>query len=148
MQTKQVIEAYALINKSKLTKMEDADKFTVIKAIRALKPIYTAYEEYIKDAQEKLKGENHDDMVKKGEEFNRNNKNVSDLTPEELSILKEVNNYFRTYNGNLQKLIEEELSKEVSPEYERLTEAALQKFIASNDFSVEECIKVSDVLVK
>ena len=82
MQTKQVIEAYALINKSKLTKMEDADKFTVIKAIRALKPIYTAYEEYIKDAQEKLKGENHDEMVKKGEEFNRNNKNVADLTPE------------------------------------------------------------------
>lgn len=148
MQTKQVVEAYALINKSKLTKMEDADKFTVIKAIRALKPIYTAYEEYIKDAQEKLKGENHDEMVKKGEEFNRNNKNVADLTPEELSSLKEVNNYFRAYNGSLQKLIEEELSKEVAPEYERLSEAALKKFIASNDFSVEECIKVSDVLMK
>ena len=34
------------MNDSKLTKMEDADKFKVIKALRAIKPISEGYEEF------------------------------------------------------------------------------------------------------
>ena len=49
--------ACELIKKSKLTKMDDKDKFLVIKAIRSLKPISIEYQDFIKDAQEKIAAE-------------------------------------------------------------------------------------------
>lgn len=149
MQTRQAIEAYNLIKTSKLTKMEDADKIKVIKAIRALKPIYTAYEDYIKEAQDRLKGEEHDDMTRRSEAFTKahEKQRISDLTVEELAELRAINDYFNAYNKNLKQVSDEELDKEVTLDYPRLTEEAFSKFIASNDFYVEECIKVSEVLV-
>ena len=56
MTTNTVLSVYKLLNDSKLTKMEDKDKFIVIKAVRKLKPIAADFDDFQKDAQEKLKG--------------------------------------------------------------------------------------------
>ena len=48
MKTSKIVSVYKTMNDSKLTKMEDADKFKVIKALRAIKPISEGYEEFVK----------------------------------------------------------------------------------------------------
>ena len=55
MKTSKIVSVYKTMNDSKLTKMEDADKFKVIKALRAIKPISEGYEEFVKLTHEKLK---------------------------------------------------------------------------------------------
>ena len=43
MNTLEITTAFELLKKAKLTKLEEKDKFIVIKVCRALKPIYTDY---------------------------------------------------------------------------------------------------------
>ena len=57
MKTIEITNIFAVLNEAKLTKMEDADKFKVIKALRAIKPIAKGYEDFVEDAKNKLKGE-------------------------------------------------------------------------------------------
>ena len=67
--TEKVLNVYNLINEAKISKMDDADKFKMIKIARALKPVATSFEDFKKDAGEKLKGENHDKMVEKAQQW-------------------------------------------------------------------------------
>ena len=51
MKTIEITNIYAVLNEAKLTKMEDADKFKVIKALRVIKPIAKGYEDFIEEAK-------------------------------------------------------------------------------------------------
>ena len=100
MKTSKIVSVYKTMNDSKLTKMEDADKFKVIKALRAIKPISEGYEEFVKLTHEKLK----DDKKEEGDKEN-------ELT------------------------------------YDKLSEDAFGKYIASNDFNVSTIMDLQEVLV-
>lgn len=67
MKTSKIVSVYKTMNDSKLTKMEDADKFKVIKALRAIKPISEGYEEFVKLTHEKLKDDKMEEMQKKAQ---------------------------------------------------------------------------------
>lgn len=151
MKVKDIVEAYNVINSAKLTKMQDADKFTLIKAMKALKPVKTAYEDFIADAREKLKGEAHEDMLRRAEEWKTklegDKKKSSDFTPEELAGLNEVNAYFNNYAKKVDECVKEEADKDVRPEYSRLSEEAFGKLLASNeDWNVEKAVLLSDLV--
>lgn len=49
--TEKILSVYNLISDAKLTKMEDCDKFKMIKIIRALKPVVTNFEDFKKSCQ-------------------------------------------------------------------------------------------------
>ena len=149
MKIKECIEAAALLKTAKVTKMEDADKLTVVKAMRALKQVASEYESLYADVQEKLKDDKHADMVSRAQLFNERyaNKGYYELEEWQRKEREELNAYFMDYNSRLAAAMKEEEEKEVSPEYNRLTEDSFGKLIASNDFSVEQILNLETVLV-
>lgn len=142
MKTIEIVKAYRIINEAKLTKMEDADKYKVIKAIRALKPIATSFDDFTKEAQERLKGEEFANMQKKAEQWQKEGEKTTLTMDERIAI----NRFFTDYNKRVEECVKEEAEKEVSPEYGRLSEEAFSKLIGSNDWSVKEILAVMDAL--
>lgn len=142
--TDTVKSVYKLLNDSKLTKMEDKDKFIVIKAVRKFKPIAADFEDLKKDVQEKLKGENFEEMQKKALQWNEEGDKTT-LTEDER---KEVNMFFYEFNKNVKECLKEETEKKHELEYEKLSEDAFGKFISSNDFKVDDIIKIQEVMVQ
>lgn len=149
MKTIDVVNAFSALNGAKLAKMEDKEKFTLIKAMKALKPIKNEYEDFVKDAREKLKGDNHEDMLKRVEEWRtkHNDTKPADFTAAELKELNEINTYFNDYNKKVEECVKEEADKEVSPEYVRLSEDAFGRLLTSNDdWDVEKMMLAAEVL--
>ena len=142
--TDTVKSVYKLLNDSKLTKMEDKDKFIVIKAVRKFKPIAADFEDLKKDVQEKLKGENFEEMQKKALQWNEEGDKTT-LTEDER---KEVNMFFYEFNKNVKECLKEETEKKHELEYEKLSEDAFGKFISSNDFKVDDIIKIQEAMVQ
>ena len=149
MKTIDVVNAFAALNGAKLAKMDDKEKFTLIKAMKVLKPIKNDYEDFVKDAREKLKGDNHEEMVKRVEEWRtkHNDTKPADFTAAELKELNEINTYFNDYNKKVEECVKEEADKEVSPEYVRLSEDAFGRLLTSNDdWDVENMMLAAEVL--
>lgn len=144
MKTKQVVEVYNTLNGAKLSKMEDKDKFLVIKAMRQLKPISTAYEEFVKDAQEKLKGDDFEDIQKKAQKWQEEGENTS-LSLEER---REINTYLNGYNNKVVECLKEEVEKDNELNYEKISEDAFGKLVSSNDFDVKTIMNLQDALMK
>jgi hypothetical protein len=142
--TDTVKSVYKLLNDSKLTKMEDKDKFIVIKAVRKFKPIAADFEDLKKDVQEKLKGENFEEMQKKALQWNEEGGKTT-LTEDER---KEVNMFFYEFNKNVEECLKEERERKHELEYEKLSEDAFGKFISSNDFKVDDIITIQEVMVQ
>lgn len=146
MKTSKIVSVYKTMNDSKLTKMEDADKFKVIKALRAIKPISEGYEEFVKLTYEKLKDDKMEEMQKKAQhwqEMQSQGKEVEYSFEER----KELNEYFQNFNNTIEKLMKEEGDKENELTYDKLSEDAFGKYIASNDFNVSTIMDLQEVLV-
>lgn len=144
MTTNTVLSVYKLLNDSKLTKMEDKDKFIVIKAVRKLKPIAADFDDFQKDAQEKLKGENFEEMQKKAQQWQKD----GDKTTLAEDERREINKFFNEYYKKLKECLKEETERKHELEYEKLSEDAFGKFISSNDFKVDDIIKIQEVMVQ
>lgn len=144
-----IINAYNVLNAAKLNKLADADKFTVIRAMRALKPIHTDYEEAVKDAQERLKPEDFDALQKRAADWNATHKDkqLKDLTPEERTTLEGINAAYRDYTTKVEECIRDIAEKEKELDYTRLTEEAFGKLLESNpDWTMQQILAVADVL--
>ena len=151
MKTEKIVNAYSLINPAKLSKMEDADKFKVIKAIRAMKPIAESFEGFIKDAREKLKDEKSEEMQERANKWNEKHgetKRNSDIPAEDLKELEAINAYFAKYGTKVNECVKEEADKEHELSFDKLTEDAFCKFIASNDFDVKSIVELQDTLTQ
>lgn len=149
MKTIDIINAYNVLNAAKLNKLADADKFTVIRAMRALKPIHTDYEEAVKDAQERLKPEGFDDLQRRAADWNATHKDkqLKDLTPEERTTLDGINTAFRDYTDKVEKCVRDLAERDCELTYTRLTEEAFGKLLESNpDWTMQQILAVADVL--
>lgn len=149
MKTTDIYMTFNLLNIAKLTKMDDKDKFLVIKAVRQLKPIATDFSEAIEDAREKLKAENHSEWIKRADKWNAENakKKTSELTPEDIDKRDKINEYFNSYNKKVNDCLKEEADKEHELTYTRLSEEAFAKLMASNDWTMHEILMINDALV-
>lgn len=149
MKTIDIVNAYNVLNAAKLSKLADADKFTVIRAMRALKPIYTGYEEAVKDAQERLKPEDFDALQKKAADWNATHKDkkLTDLTPEERTTLDGINAAYRDYTSKVEECIRDIAETEKTLDYTRLSQDAFGKLLESNpEWKMQEILGVADVL--
>lgn len=149
MKTIDIVNAYNVLNAAKLTKLADADKFTVIRAMRQLKPIYTGYEDAVKDAQERLKPEDFDALQKKAADWNATHKDkqLKDLTPEERTTLDGINAAYRDYTSKVEECIRDIAETEKTLDYTRLSQDAFGKLMESNpEWKMQEILGVADVL--
>ena len=76
MKKEDILKGYAIVNEAKLSKLDDIAKFKVIKACKEMKPIVAELQEFEKDAREKLKGEEHDAMIKQAEQWKDEGENT------------------------------------------------------------------------
>lgn len=143
MTTDKCVALFKVLNEVKLTKLADADKYLVIKILKAIRPIAENFEAYQKDAGERLKPNNWDEIVEKAQKWQQEGEN-STLTDDEK---KEINLAFFTYDKSISNCISEELMIENEVEFKKLTEEAFEKLMASNDWDAKTALFVSDVIV-
>lgn len=129
---KDIVTVHRLINTAKLGKMEDAEKYAIIKVARQIKKVGTEFDDFLKDVQEKMKPEGFDSIISK---VQKNEK----MTSEESEVLNK-------YNNDVAECLKDELDKEVELAFEPMTEEAIGRFVASNDFSMGEIFAISDVI--
>lgn len=127
---------YEILSSAKITKMEDSDKFKVIKIMRELKPIYKEVEEAITVAEEKLKVEGQDEMAEKAR--------LNLLEPEEILS---VNETFIKFRKDVQTSVKEIAEAEVTLK-EYINNAAFEKLLASNDFNLATIMFLEEAIVK
>lgn len=137
-----VVNIYKPLNTSKLTKMESADKFKVLKAMRAMKPIADEWDSFITTIDSKLQGENHEDIIEKVKKWESEGENTT-LTLKERS---EINKYLMKLNKEKNECTKDELNKEVEIEFEKLNKSAFEKFIESNDLEVNAMLAIEAFL--
>ena len=150
MKTIEITNIYAVLNEAKLTKMDDADKFKVIKALRVIKPVAKGYEDFVEEAKNKLKADDHDKMTEKAQAWNKDNqgKKVGELTQEEIDNLNAINTYFAEYNKRVENCLKEEAEKEVELTFDKLSEEAFGKLVASNDWTCGQIMALSDAVAE
>lgn len=148
MKTKKLVAAYNILNDARLSKMEDEDKFKVIKNLRKMKKTATEYHSFVEDAQKKLQPEDFEEMNKKAQEWNGKHAGAksSDLSDEERVEFEKINEYFKEYSEKVEKCLKEEAEKEVEVDITPLSEEAFGKLVASNDWACKDIMELLDVL--
>lgn len=126
-----IVNMYQTLDNATLGKMETADRFVFIKALRPLKKVTTDFNDFKEDAVKRLKPEDYDAIAEKVQKFNgmsREDKE-SALSDKEYADALKANGEF---NLNIDKCLREELDKEVELEFAPLSEDAFGKLMESN----------------
>ena len=142
MQTSTIIEVYQLLNTAKLTKMESKEKFQVIKIMRAMKPVAEEWDSFVKTMDEKLKGDNHEEMLAKAQQWQKEGEKTTLSFDERMA----VNEYFAKFNKDRTEMITSEQSKEVNILFDKLTEEAFERLVDSNDFNVGQIVALQEAI--
>lgn len=138
-----IVSLYNILKEAKLTKLADADKYTIIKILRKLRPTAEKFEEDKKDASERLKPENWEDIIAKAQQWQKDG-NETTLTEEDK---KEINAVIIKYENSVRECIIEELNTEVEVDMPTISEAVFEKLMASNDWEAKTALFVADEIV-
>ena len=141
--TEKIVALYNVLSNAKLTKLEDSDKYKVIKILRKLKPVAESFEVYKEDALKRLQPENWEEILPKYSQLRSGN--AGELTEEEI---KEVSIAVFNYDRKVNECIAEELALEVDIDMPMLSEAAFEKLLASNDWDAKTAMNTADEIVK
>lgn len=151
MKTFELVNAFGVLNSAKLSKLEDKEKYVVIRAMRSMKPLKKDYEEAVQDAQNKLRADDHDQWQQRADQWNalHRGKKRSELSPAETDELDEINAYFRRYADSVEQAVKDLAEKEAGGlDYERLTEQGFSRLLASNpDWEAEKSLMLYDILI-
>lgn len=117
MKLKTVVIAYKMLDDAVITSVNDKDAVSIIKNRKEMRKHVEAYDALLKDAQEKFKPKNFDEMQEKARKWNE----LSESEKEEL------NNFFTPYQKKVDAACEPELEKEVEVTLEKISdEGAIQ----------------------
>ena len=112
-----IAEAFKTFNDAVITSVNDKDAVSIIKNRKEMRKHVEAYDALLKDAQEKFKPKNFDEMQEKARKWNE--------LPE--SEKEELNNFFAPYQKKVDAACEPELEKEVEVTLEKISdEGAIQ----------------------
>lgn len=147
MKTIEAVKAYKTLKQAKLTKMDEADKLTVIKAMRALRPVAETYDKDTEEGRRALQDDRFDDMQQKAQKHNEAIQEKKQDGLLSYSDLKELNDYFTSYDKSVRKMQRELDDREQEITIDRLSEEAFGRLAASNDLTCEELETLFNVLV-
>lgn len=140
-----LVKTYTILKDAKVSKLEFKDKSSLIKDMSILRPIFEKMEADEKEAAEKMKGEEHEQILKlvEKDKVSKTDKTAPKLTEKE--IVK-VNNYFNEYYKSLNTYLEELHNKEEEVELTLISEEGFDKLTSNNDFTCEQLIILYDTL--
>lgn len=142
MQTSTIIEVYQLLNTAKLTKMESKEKFQVIRIMRAMKPVAEEWDSFVKTMDEKLRDDNHEEMLAKAQQWQKEGEKTTLSLDERMA----VNEYFGKLDKERRELIASEQSNEANVLFDKLTEEAFERLMDSNDFNVGQILALQEAI--
>lgn len=154
--TEKVLNAYRVLSTAKYGKMDDGDKIKVWKIARTLKPVADKFEDDSKDAAEKFKpSEDFSERLQKAQDYERILKeenakgNKADITklPMGSAEYGDFVKEFQKYNKLVGDAIKEFADKEVELEFEKLSEDAFGKLMASNEWTMEQAMEIGMLIV-
>ena len=128
-----IIRAYRLLNMErtekkegfKLSALEANDLYIVIRALDALKPVVVRFEDFVKDAQKRLKPEGWDEKVQRYQKASDEEK-------------AEIDREAMEYANRVNECVSTELEKDKEIEaYERLGKEAFGKLVQANGHILE-----------
>lgn len=149
MTTIDIVKAYNTLSEAKLSGMADQDKFTVIRAMRVMKPVKQQYDDFVQDAAKRLRPEGFDKLEQKAKTWNdqHRGKKYADLTPGERAELDDINAKYAEYNKQVEQCVEEEAKRDQPLCYTKLSEEALGKLMAANpEWTAAAMLLVADAL--
>lgn len=117
---------------ARISKMKDGDKFNIVRIMKELKPVAADYDDYIKDAAERLKPEGVEAVQAKIQQ-------KAPLSPDEQTV-------WAKYNSDVEKCLQEELAKEIEFSFAPLSEEGFKGLLDSNDFTMAEIMALYDVI--
>lgn len=144
--TEQALSAYRMLSNAKYNMMEDSDKIKIFKITRAIKPIATAFDEAGKEAAEKMKFDGFDEQLRNAQLYEQAKKDNSEELPMTESDYKEFIKKLIEYNNLVKSTIKELGDKEETIDVELLNEDSLGKLMASNDWTMEQVMAISDIV--
>lgn len=127
---KQIVDCYRALNKTKANKLEESEKIKILKARKAMRPIYESFEAFLKDTQEMFKSEDWEEIQKKVQQWQQEGENTT-LTASEKNLLNEA---LIKYEKSVSSAIKEEQAKEVELDIEKLKENSDIKLMSENDW--------------
>lgn len=130
--TEKAVVAYRVLNNAKIGKMKDGDKFNIVRIMKELKPVAIGYDDFIKDAAEKLKPEGIEEIQGKVQGRDA-------LNPEEQKV-------WDKYNADVAKCVQDELKKEHEFTFVPLSEEGFKGLLSSNDFTLSEIMALNEVI--
>lgn len=149
--TEKVLSAYRVLSTAKYGKMDDGDKIKVWKIARTLKPVADKFEDDSKDAAEKFKPSgDFSERLQKAQDYERMVKDGNaDITklPMGAAEYGEFVKEFQKYNKLVGDAIKEFADKEVELEFEKLSEDAFGKLMASNEWTMEQAMEIGMLIV-
>lgn len=130
--TRQATDVFRLLYDAKLKTLQDEEKYKVIRLIKELKPIATSFEEFHKDAINRLRPENIESVLAK----------IQGGEP----LLQEEARVYNEYDKKVYDCILPELEKENEIKSEGLSEETIERLASCNDFKVSEILFLSETL--
>lgn len=140
MKLKEIVSAYKLLGEAKVTKLDEAEVVKIVKIRKEMRSYADAYEEFLKDVQEKFKPENWDDVQAKLQKWQQEGEKTTLTESERI----EVNKAFINYQKKIELAVKEELEKEIHISIEKLKEDSLTKMMIENAWEVK---KLDDLYV-
>ena len=148
--TDQIYKAFYVLMQAKYGKLDNEEKIKVWKIARAMKPIAEKFREDSEDAQEKMKPtDDFDQQLMKAQEYEREiHKTDFDATklPMGAAEYGKFVEEFKAYQKLVNETIKEFAEKEVTVEFEPLTEDAFGKLMASNDWTLEQVATLGEII--
>lgn len=146
--TSEILKVYNIIGSAKYGKMTDEDKIKVWKIARKLKPVATKFEEDSKDAAEKMKpSEDFDEKLQKAQEYERlrakGEPTIDIMTTADYDAFIVM---FKDYQKVVNKAISEFADKEVEVNFDKISEEAFGKLMASNDWTMEQVATLGEFI--
>ena len=138
--TLKITNVYQLVNNGSLAKIEKGkDRYSVIKALRLLKPIAEDYEMNRVETVKRLR-EGHEEECSL---LDRMNMRDQSLTPDELI---KASKFAEKLSLEVSECMEDIANKEHSLDFEPITEDAFMGLLEGNDWHAEDCMFLEDLL--
>lgn len=144
--TDKILQVYNLLNVAKYNKLEDADKIAIFKITRTIKPIATEYEDACKEVVEKMKFDGFETQLVDARNYERCKKSGDDNLPISDDDYKEFIKKLVEYEKVVKDAIKQLGDKEVDIDINTITEDSFGKLMASNDWTMEQALIVSDIV--
>lgn len=128
MKLEKLMIAYKMLDDAKIKTMDDKDAIKIIKNRKAMRPHVESYDALLKDAQEKFKPDNFEELQEKAGKW-------KELSDEER---KTVNESFKAYQERVDAACKPELDKEVDITLDKLSEDGALKLAKENEWPMSK----------